>query len=80
MERQLLMLLNVDGHPGFGHRATRYHYGYFYLKLYLNDHRVCKHVFTYWTRRNRRDEFLVSGFELVNFNDWFLDFNWFLFN
>lgn len=37
-------------------------------------------VFTYWTRRNRRDEFLVPGFELVNFNDWFLDFNWFLFN
>lgn len=35
---------------------------------------------TYWTRRNRRHELLVPGLELVNFNDWFLDFNGFLFN
>lgn len=45
----------------------------------LNNHKVCNRVFTYRTWRNWRDEFLVPGFELVNFNDWFLDFNWFLF-
>lgn len=56
------------------------HQIYLCVKLYLNDHNVCKRVLTYWTRRNRRDEFLVPGFELVNFNDRFLDFNWLLFN
>lgn len=80
METQLLMLVDRAGQSGFGHRTTSFYQSHLCVKLYLNDHKVCNCVFTYWTRRNWRDEFLVPGFKLVNFNDWFLDFNWFLFH
>lgn len=79
METQLLVLVDRAGQSGFGHRTTSFYLSHLCVTLYLNDHKVCNCVFTYWTRRNWRDEFLVPGFKLVNFNDWFLDFNWFLF-
>lgn len=67
------------GQPGSGHRTTGFYQRHLCVKLCLTDHKICNRVFTYWTGRNWRDEFLVPGFKLVNFNDWFLDFNWFLF-